>query len=245
MSQEVRSLRFVTEAAVIVVSILLAFGVDAWWDGRLEREEERLVLERLHDEFAADLDQLVLKQSGHIGVRDAALGLLATTGRTSDSFEVEDVANQLFVVSANPTFDPASGALSSLIASGQLSLVSDRALRSQLAAWPGTVADLVDQERANQVQGHERLLPYLETRTSWRWVMSEATSELTHQAVDPLDFDVGVHPVDVQSLLLEREFEGILVSRLRLLSAILPKYEDAIAMARDIIADVKTELQSM
>lgn len=245
MSREFRWIRIVTEGGVIIVSILLAFGIDAWWDGRLQREEERLVLERLRDEFIADLNQLMLKQSGHADLRDAALELLTKTGDLSVGVPSEEVANLLYIVSTNPTFDPAGGALSSLIASGQLSLISNPSLRSQLAAWPGAVADLVDQERANQTQGHERLLPYLEARTSWRWVMAEATAELTHQTFNPLHFNEGRHPVDVQSVLLEREFEGVLVSRLRLLAALLPKYEAAIEMARAIIGGIASELETM
>ncbi len=36
--------RLLAEGAAIVVSILLAFGIDAWWDDRQERIEERKIL---------------------------------------------------------------------------------------------------------------------------------------------------------------------------------------------------------
>ena len=36
--------RLTVEAAAIVVSILLAFGIDAWWDARNDVVEEREIL---------------------------------------------------------------------------------------------------------------------------------------------------------------------------------------------------------
>ena len=36
--------RFFVEGVVVVGSILLAFGIDAWWDRSRERIEERVVL---------------------------------------------------------------------------------------------------------------------------------------------------------------------------------------------------------
>ena len=43
--------RVFLEGAVIVASILLAFGIEAWWDGRQERAEERDALEALAADF--------------------------------------------------------------------------------------------------------------------------------------------------------------------------------------------------
>ena len=51
-SQDIPWKRLSVEAAAIVVSILLAFAIDAWWEERLERKEEAEQLVRLHAEFA-------------------------------------------------------------------------------------------------------------------------------------------------------------------------------------------------
>ena len=50
--------RIAVEAAAIVVSILLAFAIDAWWDDRQERIEEREVLLGLKSEFSRYRDDL-------------------------------------------------------------------------------------------------------------------------------------------------------------------------------------------
>ncbi len=43
--------RLVAESAAIVVSILLAFTIDAWWADRKDRVEEVRILEALKAEF--------------------------------------------------------------------------------------------------------------------------------------------------------------------------------------------------
>ena len=44
MDKPIPRLRVCVEGAVIVGSILLAFGIDAWWDGKQARIEEGVYL---------------------------------------------------------------------------------------------------------------------------------------------------------------------------------------------------------
>ena len=50
--------RILAEGAAIVVSILLAFAIDAWWDNRKERFEEHQILLGLEAEFSDLRDRL-------------------------------------------------------------------------------------------------------------------------------------------------------------------------------------------
>ena len=43
---------------MIVGSILLAFGLQAWWDGVQEREEEQAALRGLETDFTANLGRI-------------------------------------------------------------------------------------------------------------------------------------------------------------------------------------------
>jgi hypothetical protein len=51
-------LRAITEGSVIVISILLAFGIDAWWDERQERRQEAEYLTAFLDEIDRNLSAL-------------------------------------------------------------------------------------------------------------------------------------------------------------------------------------------
>ncbi len=51
MTKQIPWLRVFVEGVVIVVSILLAFGLQAWWDGRQEREEQEAYLTAVSGEL--------------------------------------------------------------------------------------------------------------------------------------------------------------------------------------------------
>ena len=50
--------RLLVEGLVIVVSILLAFAIDAWWDDRQQAEEARLQVERVVTELESNIGRL-------------------------------------------------------------------------------------------------------------------------------------------------------------------------------------------
>ncbi len=55
MTRQIPWLRVFVEGVVIVGSILLAFGLQAWWEGVQERTEEREIIERLISDVQADI----------------------------------------------------------------------------------------------------------------------------------------------------------------------------------------------
>ena len=59
MKPQIPWLRVFVEGVVIVASILLAFGLQAWWDGVQERIEEREIIERLISDVQADIQGIV------------------------------------------------------------------------------------------------------------------------------------------------------------------------------------------
>ena len=62
---------------VIVASILLAFGIEAWWGERLEREEEQRLLVALLEESQDTLQQIERNVSFHTALIASANALLS------------------------------------------------------------------------------------------------------------------------------------------------------------------------
>ena len=127
---------------MIVGSILLAFVIDASWDGSRERAEERQALEALAHEFrsAADLleTQFLLTDS----IVAAAETILRWTGPNADSRYSDSLAVLLPTVSRLPGFHPPSGTLEALLGSGDLRLVEHDSLRAALASFPSQLAGM-------------------------------------------------------------------------------------------------------
>ncbi len=66
--------RISAEGVAIVVSILLAFSIEAWWAERQERAEERGLLESLYVEFEVNRDEAAFV----ISVHERAIQAVAT-----------------------------------------------------------------------------------------------------------------------------------------------------------------------
>ena len=63
--QKIQWKRLSVEGVAIVTSILLAFAIDAWWDNRHERTEERRILESLKAEFLSNAELIPSYIEGH------------------------------------------------------------------------------------------------------------------------------------------------------------------------------------
>lgn len=142
--REGRSARgFLIEAVVIVGSILLAFAIDAWWDGHEQAERREAVLGSLRSDVAlarADMDR-VRPLAGR------SLAALAELQRLSEDGPIpEDLWPKADTLLAHGfgsgSFDPPMGTIDALISSGELQLLGDPELTAELTALPGRLIDL-------------------------------------------------------------------------------------------------------
>lgn len=156
--------RVFVEAFVIVASILIAFGIDAWWDARGEREEERRALHGLMGDFeAADrlLETSVLVIDSAAAAAGAILDLVDPEG---DPGLADSLAVLIPRIIRRPVFLPPMGTLEALLGSGDLGLISNDTLRAALASFPSHVAGMsVTQQFGSQVV-FGLLLPFLNER---------------------------------------------------------------------------------
>jgi hypothetical protein len=151
------------EGVVIVSSILLAFGIDAWWETLGQRDDARSAVVALTADFGASresLDSFRRSQERTIAAIDSVSDLLR--GRTG---RVEVPAALLAWVVRTPSFSPPSGALDALLSSGRLALLEDPELERALAAWPARASRLA--ARADLALGFvtDQLLPVLSRHT--------------------------------------------------------------------------------
>lgn len=134
-NRSVRSL--VLEAAVIVTSILLAFGIDAWWDGRQQREEVTQSLEVVRRDLVDMEAQLAEFEEFAVGTAVASLDAAAAlTGPAAVPVEsrafVEDRLTR--AVSRRTMRLPQAG-YTDLLNTGALGLIGDRELRDALVSF--------------------------------------------------------------------------------------------------------------
>jgi hypothetical protein len=124
------------EGLAVLVAILIAFGLEAWWQERSERVAERVYLEALSGEledarsFFVTQDQAL---AADIDLAQAVRGALNSDSAPSISDDsVNVLALQLAPVSVQT---PPRAALDDLISSGGIGLVQSDVLRRAVASY--------------------------------------------------------------------------------------------------------------
>jgi len=129
--------RIASEGATIVASILLAFSIDAWWDGRQDRKAVTQALEAVRTETTVNLDRLKASVEHHRGIVEA-IGIAQQQGST---LGVQDTA----VIDVE-VYEPQTGALDTLISTGLLGRIDDPGLRIGLGGLTELLNDLRERE---------------------------------------------------------------------------------------------------
>jgi len=203
--------RAVAEFTVVVFGILVAFGLDAWWDGRLEAVQEQVLLAGLQRDFEANLEQLNAREETQELILRATDVLLAgpVTPRGSD-LPPDSVARLLGTIAFNPTFDSTDGTLDALLATDGLGVLRHDSLRVELARWHGQLANYKEAEsdvdRLTHVVLREQLapliayprgrsgqaIPFQELEPSWP-VTADDVAALASLEVENVLLDLRVH----------------------------------------------------
>ena len=239
MSQALGNLRWrrvVPEALLIVFSILLAFGIEAWWSHQGELRAEVEALQGLSDDFGESLERLASARTEHVGVRDASVRLLAMTGPDANPTVSDPVVDTLVtVLISGPKVLPVTATYDALIASGRLDLLRSEELRRELARWSTAIVDLREEERDAFKQMDERLLPYL-----WDYVpLVTLDVDIPPEGYEGLDFNRSRFSRRYRELLRSMRFENAVEERLNSSIRVIERLNEAEDVAERVSALVE------
>lgn len=153
--------RLLAESAAVILSILLAFSIDAWWDGRQAREREQELLTGLLSDFRESRPSLVDRVEMARRMAAGTAGLLALPGTSELPARLAVPDSLLLAVLGAPTYEAATNTLDAAIASGEIELIENGELRAELASWRRTLADTREDEVEVRRITNEQLVPIL------------------------------------------------------------------------------------
>jgi hypothetical protein len=124
-----------------LLAILLAFGIDAWWDVRMDRQKESEYLDALRGELVATRRDLV----DHMESRRAAVTLMqhylvVLAAAQPPAGSTDTLAVMLSRIIPYTEFAPRRAAFNDLISSGGIQLIQSDTLRRALAAYEQAMA---------------------------------------------------------------------------------------------------------
>jgi hypothetical protein len=208
ISRRVPSLRVVVEGLVIVGSILLAFGIQAWWDGRQEEERIRNHLLAIASEVegARATLQVSIDQRQH---RTAAIHSLLLAMGAPEAPTPDSVVTWLGVLWGARGPARTMSSFDDLRESGGLASVHQDELRRALAGYGAAVSSLAGIEERVVRAWEEELRPFLVANTD-TYVQLQASGRL---GLDLPQRDAVFDP-GLSALLEDRTFQNLLLVRL-------------------------------
>jgi hypothetical protein len=199
------------EGAAVVASILLAFAIDTWWQDHQDRETERGLLRTIKTELGQNVSaierELLYREAAR---RSIARLFKAASGEVDLSSEEIDKLLSDLTWWGKATF--VTGALNSLLQSGNLSLIENEALARQLAGLP----DRYDAMGRIELQDYETfrniMMPFMYENVNIPQIAIhlKARPGLNEKPSYTVDYHVS-RPYDHKELLKEEAFLGILV----------------------------------
>ena len=236
--------RVFTESVAVVLSILLAFTIDAWWDGHKERQREHVLMLELLEDFRSSRPGLESRL-------DLSLRMASGTEGFQALVAAQNVANALvvpdtfvFAVLGGPTYEPVTNTLDAALASGEIELLSSEKLRMELAKWRRILADTAEDEREVRRITNEQLFPllarssklsgYFDGLLEWSGGDPYSSGRLIEgKTPDGADGSVAVEPSD--------ELAGMLALRRFYVELAAADLEDLLASLDRVIALLESE----
>ena len=176
---------FAAEYLIVVLGVLTAVGVNAWWGNAQQRADERATLHALREEFTAARETILAYRSLHervlVSVAAVSDSLNASLADRRGEVIVPDTALALSLMQGTTSVQ--LGTLQGLIVSGRLGIVSDPELQAALGAWGASLAEVTEEEEAARRLVYEELDRALRTRTNatglWRTASQMVSGEVT------------------------------------------------------------------
>lgn len=153
--------RLLAETVAIVVSILIAFGLDAWWDESREAAEERRHLVAIAADFGANQALVVRYENMYREVDRGTRELIEMLEGRNPEVSVSVPDSLLTAPAFVATYDPSRSAYDALLNGGGLATIRNEELRRQLSAWAPELEDALENERFAATLVFDHLLPAL------------------------------------------------------------------------------------
>ena len=234
------------EGTAIVVSILLAFWVDAWWDERREHIAETAILEAVVLELR-ELNEKFEENDIHVSaIRQSARKLLEASTQSNPDLSDMEIDRLLADITwfMDSTF-LGLPVLQAAISGGDLATISNILIRRQLGAWLVKINTVKAYSKNDLDYFERRQMPFLEEHASILQISNATarkpgTPEQEYPGVWPAHSSTISH----RNLLKNREFQNILIGRITTLTNIVEwRDPEILSQLKSIIELIEDELE--
>jgi len=201
--------RLFAEGTAIIISILLAFSIDAWWDDRQDRTQETELLLALKSEFQLNL----LGIESALKYRNAAstsIDLLFEAAAGQSNLEAQELDSLLGNLAWSGVGELSTGVMDGALQSGNIRLLQNAEFRALLAGLPALYDLVFSIERSESLTFRDNLMPFL-FENAYVPQIANSIEAMPGSGVnsDPARFPIA-EKFDHSGLLQNRKFLGII-----------------------------------
>lgn len=237
--------RILAEGGAIVVSILLAFWIEAWWQERHERIAETAILEVVVLELR-ELNERFEENDRHVSaIRQSARKLLEATAHPNPELSDKDIDVLLWDIGwyVDSTFLDLP-VLQTAISGGDIAVISSSQIRSHLGIWLVRVNTVKASIKDDLEYYKRRQMPFLDKHVSFLQVTNATARKPGFpEQVYPGDWPENSSMISHRELLSNRDFQNILMGRMTTLTNIVEwRDPDVLPQLQKIIELIDTKL---
>ncbi len=218
----------VLEGTAIVLSILFAFWIDAWWDDRQRVDDERIILRALLDDLQEKQAVLAKSRIYNDAILQSTIQLLRAANDPNLSLD-EDSIDRLIQNTwwYNPDSEWDSAPMQSL-AGGDLSIISNQELLQRIAELQVTMSRIRNSYRGDENFHHNTYTPFLVANAYLPQLISkfEQIPGLPEYSFQYPEIELSIAQ-DHSQLLRRKDFQNMLVAKMdRIIDILQTGYRD-------------------
>ena len=234
--------RLSAEGVAIIVSILLAFGIQAWWDQTEQRDDERIVLQSLLTDMSRLQIRLARDKRISEFLIESAVKLLqaeADLPQPISEREIDKLIYNLQLTHAESLWE--SGPLNSLMMGGDISRISNTKLFQKLADLHTRIKRLQTNWRSESSNFQVDMQPFLRRNANLVQIVMAGTGMIPEFKFPELAVS---NRRKHSELLSMTEFQGLLVEVIGLqqnaMLLVYPQLEESLS---EVIGLLEAELR--
>lgn len=234
--------RRLAEAVTITLSILVAFGIDAWWDGVQERRADAASLESVRRELVTTRGLLDDAIRLHALTQTQARIVLEMTSAGEATVPPDSLNTLVISLWRSYIINPPTGALQAAVQSGAVARLEDEELKDRLLGWGGLLEDLLEEEMEGSRNAHDFFREFMASRVSLTELFSAYQQSVSGAVIasERPDLPTSRHLLDLGPLLDDRDFEN----QVLVLFAYGQASEDEARAFRDVLVRALTRLEA-
>jgi hypothetical protein len=224
--------RISAEGVTIVVSIILAFSIDAWWDERQERRDEIEILERLLLELSVNIERIDRVMVNRARKLDYAVALFDQIENAQDQgVETINIPTMMLMhLADSSTFEADIPVLEGIIRSARLEIIENANILTAVARWESGLRNYTEVALRDRQNTDNRFIPSLYERGD--------TAQVLMRLDGPGALTAELDPQDVTTIRIDDQFKALVAERTenaRRSTSILDEARSAAINARDVI----------